>query len=166
MLPRLCLLVAIPKNKSRLRLSWEKHVERGKRGRPFGRFVAFDNVTNQANSYFKKSYSSGLFLAEMEESEETLTRFDLRLRMFCLLCFSLCRVLYLLRVSAEGFITRCLFHSLALRSGGSFALCLFINKSSVFTNESSIVRGRQNILMASKLRIVIFKCLVCIFDLL
>lgn len=166
MLLCLCLLVATPKNESRLRLSWEKDVEWGNGGRPFGRYVAFHNVTNEANSYFKKSYSSGLFLAEMEESEETLTRFVLRLGMFCLLCFSLCRILYLLRVSVEGFITHCLFHSLALRSGCSFALCIFINKSSVFTNESSIVRGGQNILMASKLRIVIFKCLSCIFDLL
>lgn len=60
-------MVAIPKNKPKLRLSWEKD-EWGNRGRPFGRFVAFDNITNEANSYFRKSYSSGLFLAEIEES--------------------------------------------------------------------------------------------------
>lgn len=125
-------------------------------GRAFGRFVAVDNVTNEANSYFKKSYLSGLFLAEMEESEEALTRCVLRLGMFCLLCFSLCHILCLLLVSAEGFITRCCFHPLTLRSGRSFTLCIFINKSSVFTNESSIVRSRQIILMASKLRFVIF----------
>jgi len=153
----LCLLIAIPKNKPRLHLLWEKEVEWENRGRAFGRFGAFDDVTYEANSYFKKSYSSGLFLAGMEEPEETLPCFARRLGMFCLLYFSLCRTRYLLRVSAEGFVTHCLFHSLAPRSECSFALCIFINKSPVFTNESSIVRGGQNILMASKLRIVIFK---------
>lgn len=50
-------------------------MERGNRGRPFGRFVEFDSATSEANCYFKSCYSSGLFLTEMEESKETLTCF-------------------------------------------------------------------------------------------
>lgn len=119
----------------RLRFSWEKDLEWGNRRRPFGRFVAFDNVTNEANSYFKKSYSSGLFLAEIKESKETFTHFVLRLRMLCLFRFSPCCILYLLLVPVESLVMHCLCHSLVLRSG----CCIFVNKTSVFTNESCIV---------------------------
>lgn len=144
----------------------KKDVERGSRERPFGRFVEFDNVTSEANCLFKNCYSSIYFWEKWRSLREPLPAFVLRLRAFSLLYFSLCWILYLLQVSVEGFMTHCLAHSLALRSWCSFALCIFINKSSAFTNESPIVWGGQSILMATKLRIVIFKCLVCIFDLL
>lgn len=140
-------------------------MEQGNRGRPFRRFVEFDNVTSEANCHFKNWYSRIYFWQKLRGLRKPLPAPVLRLRTFSLLYFCLCWILYLLQVSVEGFITL-LVHSFALRSWCSFALCIFINESSAFTNESPIVWGGQNILMASRLRIVIFKCLVCIFDLL
>lgn len=86
---------------------------------------------SEANCSFKNCYSSIYFWQKLRNP---LPAFVLRLRMFSLLCFSLCWILYLLQVSVEGFLTHCLVHSLALTSWCSFALCVFINKSSAFTN--------------------------------